>query len=278
MSAKHPKTSNRRHAATMAELADRFALYQQSVQDVQWEMEFLEKLFQEKRGRKPLSLREDFCGTALAACEWVRRNRHHTAIGVDLDSEVLEWGRRHNLAKLAPAQATRLTLLQADVLTVATPAVDMLLAFNFSYWVFKQRSVLREYFQTVRRSLAPDGIFMLDAYGGYDAFREMSDRQNLGRFTYIWEQAEYEPLSGDTTCHIHFAFPDGSRIRRAFSYYWRLWTLPELREVLMEAGFARVSVYLEGWDEKNSEGDGIFKPVERGDADAAWIAYIVAEP
>ncbi len=278
MRANRRKLPNRRVTATMAQRADRFELYQQSVQDVQWEMEFLEKLFRDKRGRMPLSLREDFCGTALAACEWVRRNPHHTAIGVDLDPEVLEWGRRHNLARLTPAQSARLTLLQADVLTVATPAVDMLLAFNFSYWIFKQRPVLREYFQTVRRSLAPDGIFMLDAYGGYDAFREMNERQKFGRFTYIWEQAEYEPVSGETICHIHFAFPDGSRIRRAFSYHWRLWTLPELREALMEAGFSRASVYLEGWDEKNNEGNGIYTPVERGEADAAWIAYIAAEP
>ncbi|HVA55992.1 MAG TPA: class I SAM-dependent methyltransferase [Gammaproteobacteria bacterium] len=267
-----------RHMTTQAARADRYDLYQKSVQDVKWEMEFLEGVFHKRRGRPPLLLREDFCGTALAACEWVRRDRRHHAIGVDLDEGVLAWSSGHNLTKLAPSAAARITLLQADVLTANTAPVDLLLAFNFSYWVFKERAVLRSYFQQAHRHLAPDGLFMLDAYGGYDAFRVMRERQDFGRFTYIWEQAEYEPVSGHTTCHIHFAFPDGSRLKRAFSYHWRFWTLPELREVLLEAGFSSVTVYLEGVDEKRGEGNGIFTPAERGDADAAWIAYIVAEP
>jgi len=272
------RSPSSRKAQTQAERADRYDLYQRSVQDVVWEMEFLERVFHERRGRAPLSLREDFCGTALAACEWVRRDRNHTAIGVDLDEGVLAWARIHNLTKFAPSAAARLRLLLADVLTANTPPVDLLLAFNFSYWIFKERAALCNYFQQVHRHLASDGLFMLDAYGGYDAFREMRERQDFGRFTYIWEQAEYEPVSGHTTCHIHFAFPDGSRLKRAFSYHWRLWTLPELREILLEAGFSNVIVYLEGTDKKSGEGNGIFAPAERGDADAAWIAYIVAEP
>ena len=76
-------SSVHRHATTLAERADRYDLYQKSVQDVAWEMEFVEQVFREQRGRAPLQLREDFCGTALAACEWVRRDRRHQAIGVD---------------------------------------------------------------------------------------------------------------------------------------------------------------------------------------------------
>ncbi|MGH8397168.1 MAG: class I SAM-dependent methyltransferase [Gammaproteobacteria bacterium] len=267
-----------RRKKTLAERADRHDLYQKSVQDVAWEMEFIERVFHERCGRTPIRLREDFCGTALAACEWVRRDRRHEAIGIDLDTEVLTWARQHNLPRLAGSAVQRLQLLEADVLTAQTPPSDMVLAFNFSYWIFKDRSALRAYFSRVRASLATDGLFLLDAYGGYDAFREMRERQDFGRFTYIWEQAEYEPVSGHTTCHIHFAFPDGSRLKRAFSYHWRLWTLPELRELLLEAGFARVSVYLEGTDEKSGEGNEVFAAAERGEADPAWIAYVVAEP
>jgi hypothetical protein len=64
---------------------------------------------------------------------------------------------------------------------------------------------------------------------------------------------------------------------RAFTYTWRLWTLPELREVLKEAGFERVTVYWQGTDEETGEGNGEFLPVDRGDPDPAWIAYLVAE-
>ncbi len=79
------------------------------------------------------------------------------------------------------------------------------------------------------------------------------------------------------TCHIHFAFPDGSRLQQAFSYQWRLWTLPEIRELLAEAGFGRVVCYWQGWDAEG-EADGVFEPADRADADAGWICYISAEP
>jgi hypothetical protein len=50
----------------------------------------------------------------------------------------------------------------------------------------------------------------------------------------------------------------------------------ELRELLEEAGFATVRVYWEGEDE-DGEGDGEFTEEATGEADPAWIAYVVAE-
>ncbi|MDE2070159.1 MAG: class I SAM-dependent methyltransferase [Gammaproteobacteria bacterium] len=263
---------------TQAQRADRYALYQRAVQDPVWEMEFVEQIFRERCGHAPYVLREDFCGTALAACEWVRRSLRHRAVGVDLDAGVLAWARAHNVARLTPSAARRLTLLQADVLTAETAEADVLLAFNFSYWIFKERATLRRYFERVRLHLAANGLFMLDAYGGYNAFKEMREREDFGNFTYTWDQAEYEPVSGHTTCHIHFSFPDGSRLSRAFSYHWRLWTLPELREILGEAGFRTVQVYFEGTDVRTGEGNSVFRPADAAEADPAWIAYLVAEP
>lgn len=263
--------------ATQAARADRHALYQRSVQDPPWEMDFVADTFRAIRGREARSLREDFCGTAAFSCEWVRRDRRNTAVGVDMEPSVLAWCRAHNLTRLAPGAVQRLKLLQADVMQVHTAPMDVVAAFNFSYWVFKDRATLRRYFRRVRESLRRDGIFMLDAYGGSDAVREMRERDDRGTFTYIWDQADYDPVSAATVCHIHFAFPDGSRLNRAFSYHWRLWNLVELREVLAEAGFTSSRVYWEGTDPDTGEGDGAFKPVERGEADQAWVAYIVAE-
>jgi len=264
-------------SGTMAEKADIHELYEKSVQAVDIEVEFLQDTFRSLRGREAVSLREDFCGTALFACEWVKRGKERSAVGVDLDGAVLAWGREHNLAKLPPAAAARLTLMQADVLEARTPAVDILAAFNFSYWVFKDRATLKRYFERARAALSEGGIFMLDAYGGYDAQRVMKEREDFGRFTYIWDQAGYDPVTSSTTCHIHFAFPDGSRLNQAFSYHWRLWSLAELREVLAEAGFRATTVYWQGSDPKTGEGTDEFKPVQHGDPDPAWIAYIVAE-
>ena len=67
-----------------------------------------------------------------------------------------------------------------------------------------------------------------------------------------------------------------SKLERAFTYDWRLWTLPEITETLLEAGFADVSVYWEGTEEKTGEGNGIFTVTTRGEACEGWIAYLVA--
>ncbi len=261
---------------TMAERADKHELYEESVQNVEAECEFISNTFRELRNRDALSFREDFCGTASAACEWVRQGPQHTAIGIDIDSDVLDWGRQHRLSQLDPGQQSRLELIEGDVLTARSRAVDVVGAFNFSYFLFKQRDQLRQYFKAAREALKPDGLFILDAFGGYEAFEEMKEKTKYDDFTYIWHQARYYPVTGEMLCHIHFKFPDGSKLKKAFTYDWRLWTLPEIRELLTEAGFSRVTVYWEGTDE-DGEGNGEFSPEEHGEADAGWIVYLVAE-
>ncbi len=271
---------SRHHNPPLAEIADRHRLYELAVQDAGAEVAFVDRTFRRLRGRAGETLREDFCGTAAVCAEWVRSRRSRHAWGVDLNPEVLDWGRRNNLARLDPAQAARVTLLQDDVLQVETAPVDVLLAMNFSYWTFKDRLTLGRYLRRARDALADDGVLFLDAFGGYDAFRELEEPREIDeggwRFTYIWDQARFDPLGNHLLCHIHFAFPDRSRIDDAFTYDWRLWTLPELRELLEEAGFARVTVYWQGFD-RDGEPSGRFRPVTRGEADAGWIVYITAE-
>lgn len=273
---KAPARQGGRRALTLAARADRHVLYEKSVQNAEAEIDFVDKTFRELRGRRARWLREDFCGTANVCAEWVRRRRDNVAIGVDLDAAVLAWGREHHIDPLSPAARKRVRLLEANVLTAKARHVDVLLAMNFSYWIFKTRDQMREYFSTVRRNLVKDGLFVLDCYGGYDAFRVLKEPRKVGRFTYVWEQASYNPLTGDMTCHIHFKFKDGSSLRQAFSYEWRLWTMPEIRELLTEAGFGQVIVYTQGWDEKSGEPNGEFAPAETADPDAGWISYIVA--
>ena len=197
---------------------------------------------------------------------------------MDHDPEVLGWGRRHNFERLGESARRRVKLIEADVLAAPGRGLDLVVAMNFSYWIFRDRKTLGAYFSGVRRALARDGLFMLDAFGGSDAYEIMRERRKVNGFTYIWEQADFDPVSAHATCHIHYSFRDGSRLKRAFSYEWRLWTLPEIREVLAEAGFSRTTVLWQGTDEKTGEGDGEFVPAQRGEADPAWIAYIQAEP
>ena len=222
---KRSKEKRKNKKATMAERADVYALYQEAVQCVETEIDFVDETFTRLRGRKATVLREDFCGTASTACEWVRRRTGNRAIGVDIDPEVLEWGRTHNVASLGTG-AERIALVQSDVVRVRTDPVDVVLAHNFSYWLLKERRLMRRYFRRVRESLKPGGLFFLDGYGGADAHREVKERTKNEGFTYIWEQAAFNPINHDMLCHMHFKFPDGSRIQRAFSYSWRLWSLP----------------------------------------------------
>ena len=261
----------------MADQADRHVLYQESVQDTEAEIDFVEETWAELRNRPAELLREDFCGTANTACEWVRRDPAHRAFGVDLDAEVLEWGALNNLAQLDAEQRSRIELVQDDVLETLPEVADVILAMNFSYYLFATRTEMLEYFRNVRDGLAEDGIFFLDAYGGYDAPREIEEERECDGFTYIWEQASFNPIDGMMDCCIHFRFPDHSRIDKAFTYRWRLWTLPELRELLSAAGFSDVTVYWEGTDEENNEGNGVYEPALVGDADPGWVCYIVAQ-
>jgi SAM-dependent methyltransferase len=270
-----PKRRGRKHTA--AARADRHRLYEDSVQDPDASVEFVEAEFRRLTGRRARLLREDFCGTAKTACEWVRRHTDNRAVGVDLDPEVLGWARDHNVADLRKKERARVALVEGDVNKVKSPPQDVVMAMNFSYWIFHERRALRNYFRKVRNTLADDGVFFLDCFGGYDAYRLGSERRDLDGYTYQWELARYNPVDARVLYHIHFRFDDGSRLKRAFTYDWRHWTLPEITEVLREAGFARVTVYAQGWDEKAEEGDGVFVPVEEIDADAGWVCNLAAQ-
>ncbi len=260
----------------LADKYDKHDLYEAAVQDVESEIEFVMQTWKSLRKRPLTRVREDFAGTTAAACEFVRRSSKHEAWAVDIDPEVLAWGKAHRVGKLKPAAQARIHLVEANVLHAKTPVVDVLMAMNFSYWMFKTRDLLRSYFQVARDALADDGMLMLDSFGGYDSYRELSEKRDCGHFTYIWNHERYDPITGDMDTRIDFKFKDGSVMKGAFTYHWRLWSLPELRELLEEAGFRKVTIYWQGWDE-DGEADGEFKPAEHGEADAGWISYIVAE-
>ncbi|MGI9014280.1 MAG: class I SAM-dependent methyltransferase [Phycisphaerales bacterium] len=275
---KSKKAARRKsHKWLTAATADRHVLYERAVQDPEAEVDFVDQVWKERRGKRARTLREDFCGTAIASCAWVKRRHDNHAWSVDIDPAVLEWARTHLPDRLTQKQFDRLNIVEGDVLTVRVPKVETIIAMNFSYFLFKTRKQLRAYFTRVFKSLENNGIFILDAYGGSEAFAEMHEERDCDGFTYIWDQHAYNPITGDVLNHIHFRFPDGTEMLHAFSYDWRLWTLPEIRELLAEAGFASTSVYWEGYDDDAEAGNGEFAATEEGEACEGWIAYIVAE-
>lgn len=272
------KSQKKKTGQTLAERADRHVLYEKSVQDTAEEYEFVSGTFEKLRGRKATRLREDFCGTAAMCCEWVRQGKDHTAVGIDIDSSVLAWGREHNLSKLDDDQHLRVKLLQDDVCTADTPAaVDVLLAMNFSYQVFKSRDQLRDYFRHAREALVDDGIMFIDAFGGYEVYEETREKRKFKGFKYVWDHAKFNPITNELLCHIHFTFADGSKMEKAFTYDWRLWSLPELTEIFLEAGFSQADVYWEELDETGEEGTGVYSPATVGDSDPGWVCFVVAQ-
>ena len=272
------KKNKKNQKPTMAELADRHVLYQESVQCVESEIDFVDETYKTLRGKRATVLREDFCGTMNTSCEWIRRRNNNIAHCVDLDADVLAWGKDNNLGKLTAEQQTNIHIYNENVLDVSVPQVDVLLAMNFSYWILKSRDNLKQYFTSIlNNALKEDGILFLDFYGGYEAFQELEEKtrhKDLG-FTYVWDQSSYNPITGECLNYIHFKFKDGSRLDKAFTYTWRLWTMPEILDLLDEVGF-KATVYWEGTDEEG-EGNGVFEPTMQGEADAGWIAYIVCE-
>ncbi|MBT4767486.1 MAG: class I SAM-dependent methyltransferase [Phycisphaerae bacterium] len=250
-------------------------LYELSVQDPDNEVDIISQIWSEQRGRSCQSIREDFCGTAAVAIRWVAADTSHTAVGIDLDDEVLAFANTKASEQLDEQQLKRIDLRKGDVLSTASDTVDCLLAHNFSYFIFKQRAKVIEYFQTALGGLGDDGLFILDAYGGSDSFVEMEEERDMDGFTYVWDQHKYDPVTGDVVNYIHFRFPDGTRLDKAFTYEWRLWTIPEIREMLIEAGFSSVMVYWEGTDDETEEGNGEWKVVTQGEACEGWIAYVV---
>ncbi len=272
---KKPRKSSRKATYTAAS-ADKHHLYERSVQSPEAEIEFIDRTFRSIRGRLPDVLREDFCGTAFMACTWVRSRKSNHSIGVDLDQPTLEWAIAHNLSWLNDEERTRVELICDDVTTVRAPHADVIAAFNFSYYIFKTRPQLLTYFKAVRRGLKKDGLFYLDCYGGYEAQDVMKEPRKCAGFTYVWDQAHYNPITSETLCHIHFKFPDGTKMKKAFTYDWRLWSITEIRELLEEAGFASSTVYWEGTDE-DGEGNGVFRPSTKGEVCAGWVSYIIAQ-
>jgi SAM-dependent methyltransferase len=264
-----------RSGAEVAAKPDRHRLYEASVQSPQADVLFFERVYRSWRGGLPRTLREDFCGTAAVAAEWVRKRKENRAIGVDLHRPTLEWGRRHNIEPLGEA-ASRIDLRREDVRSITAPPVDMIVALNFSYFVFKTRPELLGYFRSVKRSLAPRGLFCLDIFGGWESEALRTETRRKKGFTYVWEQTAFDPITHEVRFAIHFRFRDRREMKRAFTYDWRFWTIAEVRELLQEAGFRRSEVYWEGTDRSTLKGNGIFRRTDHAESCPGWIAYIVA--
>lgn len=266
---------------------DRHALYEVAVQGVDWDLDFLERVWRYRHsGREPQTFREDFCSTAALATAWVLRGKTRRAWAVDLDPEPLAWARAHRLKYVREA-AARVHLVRGDVRRARRPLVDVACALNFSWWVFHERTDLVRYLRAARAGLKPGGVLVLNLFGGTSAERPLEERtrkravngpdgNTLPGFTYVWEHSSFNAVDRRLLAYIHFELRDGRRLRRAFIYDWRMYTVPELRDAVIEAGFRDFEVWSEGWSKAGRHGDGTLYRRTTLDNEDTWIAYAVA--
>jgi hypothetical protein len=261
-----------------AKTADKYVLYQRSVQSAEQDIEFLHQTYKQLRNRHPKRFREDFCGTCLMSSYWAKLGSDYTTESYDIDPEPLKWGKENNLKPIGEA-ADRVKQFTEDARNPSRSAPDVRCAQNFSYWVFKTRPEMLDYFKKVQEDLAEEGIFVIDLHGGPESHQELEEETEMEdeSFTYVWDQDSINPITGESTLRIHFRFPDGSEMTNAFVYDWRLWGLPELTDILLEAGFSKVDCYWEGTDEDGESGNGEFAVSTQGEACLSYVAYLVAQ-
>jgi len=171
----------------------------------------------------------------------------------------------------------RIELIHADVLDLEPgPPADIVCAMNFSFNILDSREKLIRYFRSVATSVAAGGLFVVELFGGTEAIvAGIEDREKEG-FTYRWETEWFNPITNRARCHIGFLLPDGTAMERAFSYDWRLWSLPEVTDALNEAGFGSVRIYWEGVDE-DGVGTGEYRETVEEENQETWLVYIVAK-
>lgn len=269
-------TKRRVHKSKPKKVFDKYELYLKAVQSPDVDVLFFRKVYKELRKSEPRFLREDFCGTFALCKEWVKLHAKNQAYGIDLDPEPLEWGRIHHLAKLPEQSQKRIHLLEKDVLSNDLPHADIIVAMNFSYFLFKSRVMLKNYFANVHRQLKKKGVFLVDMFGGGACTDENEESTNLRSFRYFWHQHGFDPVSAKAKFSIHFQMKGHKKIEDVFTYDWRMWSIPEIREIMTEVGFKKTHVYWEGTT-KSGDGDGVFTRTEKGEECEAWVAYVAGE-
>lgn len=251
----------------------KYKLYESSVQNHMADIDFIEEEYKRLRGKKPKTLREDFGGTGAMACDWVKQSKSNEAWAVDLDPEPIKYGKANHLTRLNKEEQSRMHYIEGNVLDKYDFSTDVIVAFNFSYFILKKRADLLKYFKRARKSLAKDGLFFVDIFGGTECFQEIEEETEFDDHSYFWDCDHYNPLNNETLYYIHFK-TDGVKYEKVFVYDWRHWTVREIIEIMEEAGFEKVMTYWEGEDD-DGEGDGDFYPSNKEENCESWVTYIV---
>lgn len=255
---------------------DKYFYYKKSVQSPKEDIKFFKKTYINLCKKRPKIFREDFCGTFYIGYHWVKDHPENKAIVIDSDKQPIEYGKKHHLSKLNSSQKNRLKILNKNVLDRNLPKADIISVSNFSYFVFKQRDLMLKYFKSIKSSLLKPGLFIIDIVGGPDCEAPSEEIVEHGDFNYYWDQDNFDPINNCANFYIHFKRKGESKRKKVFSYDWRLWSIPELKDILKDAGFSKVYTY---WEQSNKKGDGngVFKKVTKESSCDTWLAYLVGQ-
>ncbi|MFK7962088.1 MAG: class I SAM-dependent methyltransferase [Phycisphaerales bacterium] len=250
---------------------DRHDFYEICVQSAEDSVPLLEAV----HGERPRRLGEDFAGTAAVARAWVQRVDDGSAIAVDRDAEAL---RRGEALASAAGISGDVQFVTADVRELpddVAGSVDVVYVGNFSICELHLRTELVTYLRAARARLRPGGVFVCDLYGGVGCHEiGTAERTEPGpkgtSILYTWEQREADPLTGRVVNALHFEHfaADGETLAEfsnAFTYDWRLWSVPELRDALQDAGFSATEVHGRQPDAMDGEGNAFVRAFDDPD-------------
>lgn len=231
---------------------------------------------------KPLILAEDFCGPASISLAWTRLYPGSSALAVDRDPKPLAHAKTH--AKALGGSPPNLRFVCADVHTEKSKA-HVLAALNFAICELHERAALVKYLKHARTRLKPRGCAVFDLYGGVDAFSPgMVSQRFKGpdgeKVMYVWEQRDADPLRGRVCNALHFRVTPkrgkSYELHDAFVYHWRLWSVPELVDAMLDAGFSAAQVFPRQAGAIDQDGELYFSPVTPGDPiDDSYNVFVV---
>eukprot|EP00898_Chlorokybus_atmophyticus_P004698 jgi/Chlat1/5229/Chrsp33S00384 len=215
---------------------------------------------------------------ALLSAEWLQADARRTALGLDIDREAMLWGLRNNFAKLPDRAKGRLLLLEGNVLDPITAAKEVSLPTTPAM-------------TSTEASVSPPPPPETDAAEASLSLSRLADISCAFNFS---------------TCCLHSRKQLLQYFRRAYhglspqggvfvADLYGGWTVPDLRECLLEAGFEATHVWMresrgpqqrgagegnsgsddDGQDDNKQEGLNEFEEVESFAQCDSWNAYVV---
>lgn len=246
-------------------MMDRHDCYELCVQSPNDLVPFLRAV----HGNAPEILREDFCGTAALSRHWAG-----PSIAIDSDAAVITQARQRGAGP-------HVVMRCADCITASdVDPADIIFVGNFSIGYIRDRRTLVKYLASSRSRLRSGGVFVCDTYGGATAFKVGGvERTHIApdgtQVRYLWRQDHADPLTSRVRTSLHFrVIRDGEVVHDypdAFAYDWRLWSIAELNEAMVEAGFVASGVFQSVGIDDSGHPHPLCDPASMGDT---WIVCV----